>query len=72
MLVEAQVPINGSRAAIWAVITDIENSAETISGIEHIEVLERPAHGLVRTPMAGDPNVFRKIRCRGKADHGCR
>ena len=45
MLVEAQVPINGSRAAIWAVITDIENSAETISGIEHIEVLERPVHG---------------------------
>ena len=47
MLVEAQVTINGSRAAIWAAITDIENASETISGIENIEVLEKPANGLV-------------------------
>ena len=47
MIVEAQVTINGSRAAIWAAITDIENAAETISGIEKIEVLEKPANGLV-------------------------
>jgi hypothetical protein len=47
MIVEAQVPINGSKAAIWAAITNIENAAEIISGIEHIEVLEKPAAGLV-------------------------
>jgi hypothetical protein len=47
MIVEAQVTINGSRAAIWAAITDIENASETISGIEDIEVLEKPAEGLV-------------------------
>jgi len=47
MLVEAQVTINGSRAAIWAAITDIENASATISGIENIEVLEKPANGLV-------------------------
>jgi len=47
MIVEAQVTINGSRAAIWAVITNIENAAELISGIEKVEVLEKPAHGLV-------------------------
>ena len=47
MLVEAQVTINGSKAAIWAVITDIENASKTISGIENIEVLEKPANGLV-------------------------
>jgi hypothetical protein len=47
MIVEAQVTINGSRAAIWAAITDIEKASETISGIEHIEVLEKPASGLV-------------------------
>ena len=47
MIVEAQVTINGSRAATWAVITDIENAAETVSGIEKIEVVEKPAHGLV-------------------------
>lgn len=47
MLVEVQVTINGSRAAIWAAMTDIENAAEIISGIEKIEVLEKPASGLV-------------------------
>src|SRR5690349_23537089 len=47
MLVEAQVTINGSKAAVWTAITDIENAANIISGIEHIEVLAKPAHGLV-------------------------
>src|SRR6476659_2029515 len=47
MLVEAHVTINGSKAAIWAAITNIENASETISGITNIEVLEKPAHGLV-------------------------
>ena len=47
MIVEAQVTINGSKAAIWAVITNIENASEIIGGIEKIEVLEKPANGLV-------------------------
>ena len=47
MIVEAQVTVHGSKAAIWATITDIENASETISGIENIEVLEKPANGLV-------------------------
>ena len=47
MIVKAQVTINGSKAAIWAAITNIENASETISGIENIEVLEKPASGLV-------------------------
>lgn len=47
MFVEAQVPINGSRAAIWAAITNIEKASEILSGIEDIEVLEKPANGLV-------------------------
>ena len=47
MLVEAQVTINGSKAAIWAAITNIEHAANIISGIEQIEVVEKPAHGLV-------------------------
>src|SRR6476659_281779 len=48
MLVEAQVTINGSKAATWAAITNIENASEIINGIENIEVLEKPANGLVR------------------------
>src|SRR5262245_30746324 len=47
MFVEAQVTINGSKAAIWKAITDIENASEAISGIENIEVLDKPASGLV-------------------------
>jgi len=47
MLVEAQVTINGSRAAVWAAITNIENASGIISGILNIEVLEKPASGLV-------------------------
>lgn len=47
MIVEAQVNIHGSKAAVWAVITDIEHAAQIISGIEKIEMLEKPAGGLV-------------------------
>lgn len=47
MIVEAQVAINASRAAIWAAITDIQNTAKILSGVENIEILERPASGLV-------------------------
>jgi hypothetical protein len=47
MLVEAQVTINASKAAVWAAITDIENAAKIIRGIEKIEVVEKPATGLV-------------------------
>jgi len=47
MIVEAQVTINGSRAAVWAAITNIENASDIISGIDKIEVLEKPPSGLV-------------------------
>ena len=47
MIVDVQVAIHGTRAAIWAAMTDIEHAAELISGIEKIEILEKPASGLV-------------------------
>jgi len=47
MIVEAKVTINASRAAVWNAITNIENAAEFISGIEKIEVVEKPATGLI-------------------------
>ena len=47
MLVQAHVSIDGSAAAIWAAITDIENAASSTRGIEKIEILERPVDGLV-------------------------
>jgi len=47
MIVEAHVTINGSKTAIWAAMTDIENAAKILSGVEKIEVVEKPANGLV-------------------------
>ena len=60
MLVEAQVTINGSKAAIWAAITNIEDASETISGIENIEVLEKPANGLVGLKWRETRKLFGK------------
>jgi hypothetical protein len=47
VIVEAQVTVNGSRAAVWAAITNIENAAAIISGIQKIEIVDKPANGLV-------------------------
>jgi hypothetical protein len=47
MIVEAQVTINGSKAAVWAAMTNIADAAAIISGIEKIEIVERPTTGLV-------------------------
>ena len=47
MIARAQVTIKGSKEAVWAAITNIENASETIRGIEKIEVVEKPANGLV-------------------------
>src|SRR5438093_9328084 len=60
MIVEAQVTINGSKAATWAAITNIENTSETISGIENIEVLEKPANGLVGLKWRETRTLFGK------------
>jgi hypothetical protein len=47
MLVEVHVTICGSKESVWAVITNIENAAAIISGIDKIKILEKPASGLV-------------------------
>lgn len=40
------VDIDAPKPVVWSLITDIENSGNSIGAIEEIEVLERPAHGL--------------------------
>src|SRR5262245_54124023 len=60
MIVEAQVTINGSKAAIWDAITNIENASEAIRGIDRIEVLEKPAHGLVGLKWRETRTLFGK------------
>jgi hypothetical protein len=47
MLVEVQLTIKGFKETVWAAIIDIENAAKIISGIEKIEIVEKPANGLV-------------------------
>lgn len=47
MLVSAHLPINATKPALWAAITNIENAAQIITGIEKIEIVEKPASGLV-------------------------
>jgi hypothetical protein len=60
MIVEAQVTVNGSMAAIWAAITNIENASKIISGIEKIEILEKPANGLVGLKWRETRTLFGK------------
>lgn len=43
MRVSTEISINADKAAVWKAITDIENSARMISGINKIEVIDKPA-----------------------------
>lgn len=47
MILEAQIAIHASAAAVWNVISDIENAPVTIRGIEQVEILDHPEQGLV-------------------------
>ena len=60
MNVDVEVPINGSREAIWNVITDIEGAADRIEGIEQVEILERPESGLVGLKWRETRTMFGK------------
>lgn len=42
MEMSTSIDINAKPAAVWAIISDIEGSADTISGIHKIEILETP------------------------------
>lgn len=46
MTLSSQIPVNASPQSLWAVISDIENATERISGIDKVEILEKPESGL--------------------------
>ena len=46
MVTEVAVSIDAPRSRVWEVVTDVENTPNTISGVDEIEILERPADGL--------------------------
>jgi len=47
MEVSVNVAINGSKESIWQAITDIESAVDRISGIEKVEILEKPEDGFI-------------------------
>ena len=60
MKVQARVRIDGTKERIWQVITDIEGSEKTIGAIEGIEVLEKPASGLIGLKWRETRTMFGK------------
>ena len=46
MKVTAEIAIDGSREAVWGVITDIENWTSIITNIVGIRILNRPEDGI--------------------------
>ncbi|MBL6982952.1 MAG: SRPBCC family protein [Anaerolineales bacterium] len=47
MKLQVEQSIQASAKDVWGVITDIENSANFISGIEEVKILDHPTEGLV-------------------------
>jgi hypothetical protein len=47
MKVEAHLNINGTKQEVWKAITDIRNASEIIKGIEKIEIITKPANGIL-------------------------
>jgi carbon monoxide dehydrogenase subunit G len=47
MKVSASIVIDSSPEKVWKLVTDFKNSAEMISAIDKIDVLEEPEKGLV-------------------------
>jgi len=60
MLVEVAVPIQATAPAVWALIADIDEAAALVMGIDRIEVLQRPAAGLVGLKWRETRQLFGK------------
>jgi hypothetical protein len=60
MIIKAQETINGSKESVWAVISDIDNAANAITGISEVEILERPDVGLVGLKWKETRTLFGK------------
>lgn len=60
MRMDIQVLVEAPREQVWRLASDIENSAATISGIEKIEVLERPEEGMLGLKWRETRTLFGK------------
>lgn len=66
MIVDAQITINGGRAAVWNVMTDFESATKFIKGIIGIEIIEKPATDLVGLRWRETRMLFGKPATVGK------
>lgn len=55
-----QIDINASPSSVWKVISDIENSAGVITGIQKIEIHNKPASGIVGLKWKETRTMFGK------------
>jgi len=58
--IKETVEIQAPPSIVWKVITDIEHSVDTISGIQKVEVLERPPEGLIGLKWRETRTMFGK------------
>ncbi|MBH0071950.1 MULTISPECIES: SRPBCC family protein [unclassified Pseudoalteromonas] len=60
MNITVAVIINGPKRKVWAAITDIENSANMLSGIIDVKIIEKPPQGLVGLKWLETRKIFGK------------
>jgi len=60
MKVSAQIKINSTKEKVWAMIADIENSADFISGITNIEIINPAGDELVGLKWRETRKMFGK------------
>lgn len=60
MKVKVSVVINASKEQVWSVISNIENSVNVVSGIEKVEVHNKPENGLVDFKWTETRTLFGK------------
>lgn len=47
MRFNVEVSVNAPKNEVWQLVSDIEHAADRISGIESLEILEKPAEGML-------------------------
>lgn len=60
MKVSKSVYINSTKEKVWKVISDIENSSDIISGINKIEIVNKPKDGLIGLKWKETRTIFGK------------
>jgi carbon monoxide dehydrogenase subunit G len=60
MIVTVNIEINKAREAVWKAITDIDNCENIISSIQKINILNKPASGIVGLKWEETREMFGK------------